>query len=116
MATEIWVNIGSGNGLLPDGTKPLPEQMLTYHQYVKSSGIHLRAILQEIPQPSVTEISLKITYLKFCSNLPGANELKYNWDDIPTPPCSHGCFVITGTLATSVAGMMLYKNFIKRLL
>ena len=28
--TEIWVNIGSGNGLLPDGTKPLPEPMLTY--------------------------------------------------------------------------------------
>ena len=24
-------NIGSGNGLLPDGTKPLPEPMLTYH-------------------------------------------------------------------------------------
>ena len=24
-----WVNIGSGNGLLPDGTKPLPEPMLT---------------------------------------------------------------------------------------
>ena len=22
--TEIWVNIGSGNGLLPDGIKPLP--------------------------------------------------------------------------------------------
>ena len=32
MATEIWVNIGSGNGLLPDGTKPLPEPVLTYHQ------------------------------------------------------------------------------------
>ena len=29
---QIWVNIGSGNGLLPDGTKPLPEPMLTYHQ------------------------------------------------------------------------------------
>ena len=29
MATEIWVNIGSGNDLLPDGTKPLPELMLT---------------------------------------------------------------------------------------
>ena len=26
------LNIGSGNGLLPDGTKPLPEPMLTYHQ------------------------------------------------------------------------------------
>ena len=29
---EIWVNTGSGNGLLPDGTKQLPEPMLTYHQ------------------------------------------------------------------------------------
>ena len=33
MATEIWVDIGSGNGLLPDGTKPLPEPMLTDHQW-----------------------------------------------------------------------------------
>ena len=33
MATEIWVNVGSGNGLVPDGTKPLPERMLTYHKY-----------------------------------------------------------------------------------
>ena len=33
MATEIWVNIGPGNGLLPDGTKPLPEPMLTCHKY-----------------------------------------------------------------------------------
>ena len=27
------VEIGSGNGLVPDGNKPLPEPMLTYHQY-----------------------------------------------------------------------------------
>ena len=33
MATEFWVNIGSGNGLLPDGTNPSPEPMLTYHQW-----------------------------------------------------------------------------------
>ena len=26
MATWNWVNIGSGNGLLLDGTKPSPEQ------------------------------------------------------------------------------------------
>ena len=32
MVTQMWVNIGSGNGLLPDGTKPLPEPMLTHHQ------------------------------------------------------------------------------------
>ena len=29
---QIWVYIGSGDGLLPDGTKPLPEPMLTYYQ------------------------------------------------------------------------------------
>ena len=28
-ASDILVDIGSGNGLLPDGTKPLPEPMLT---------------------------------------------------------------------------------------
>ena len=32
MVTEIWVNIGSGNVLLPDGTKPLTEPILTYHE------------------------------------------------------------------------------------
>ena len=25
MVTKIWVHFGSGNGLLPDGTKPSPE-------------------------------------------------------------------------------------------
>ena len=42
---------------------------------VRSSGIDLR--LQEIPQPSVTEISLKMSYQNFCSNLPGSNELTH---------------------------------------
>ena len=32
MATRIWVNIGSDNGLLYDGMKPLPEPKLTMHQ------------------------------------------------------------------------------------
>ena len=32
MAIGIWVNIGSGNGLLPDSTKPLLEAMLTDDQ------------------------------------------------------------------------------------
>ena len=28
----IWINAGSDNGLLPDGTKPLLEPVLTSHQ------------------------------------------------------------------------------------
>ena len=42
---------------------------------IRSSVIHLRAILQKISQPTMIKISLKITYLKFRSNLPGVNEL-----------------------------------------
>ena len=42
-----------------------------------SSGIHIRAISLEIPQASGTEINLKTTYVKFQSDLPGANELTH---------------------------------------
>ena len=73
MVLENLVNTGSGNGLA------LRHQAITWTNVdlssARCSGIHLSAILQEIPQPSVTEISSKITYLKLCSNLPGANEL-----------------------------------------
>ena len=41
---------------------------------IRSIDIHLRTISQEIPQPSVTKINLKITFLGFHSNLPGANK------------------------------------------
>ena len=41
-----------------------------------SNDIHIRTISQEIPQPSIAKIRLKITYLKFYWNFPGANELK----------------------------------------
>ena len=59
MVTYIWVNIGSGNGLLPDGTKPLPEPMLTDDQWGLKCGIHLRPILQEVLKISTLKMSLK---------------------------------------------------------
>ena len=79
MATGIWVNIGSGNGLWPDGTKPLPEPMLT-DQSVKASDIHI-IISQEMPQQSITKICLKITY-KISFRFPRANVLTHwpLWD------------------------------------
>ena len=75
MVTQLWVNIDSGNGLLPDRTKPLPEPMLT--SSVRSSENHLWAVAQEIPRPAITEINLEIIYVKFLSNLPATNELNY---------------------------------------
>ena len=56
------VNIGSGNDLVPDGTKPLPEPMLTDHQWIQVTFIVGQ---QEMPLPSITKICLKITCLKF---------------------------------------------------
>ena len=61
---------------MPDSTKPLLGPMLTYPS-VSSSDIHVRAISQEIPQPLISKISVKITYLKFHLNLPVASELTY---------------------------------------
>ena len=89
MVTEIWVNIASGNGLLPDSTKPLPKPMLTDHHWSPVIFI-IRAISQEMPQPSITKIYLKITYLKFHSNFPGANE----WIFVNT--CSSNGFLLDG--------------------
>ena len=42
---------------------------------VKSNDIHIRAISQEMPQPSITKICLKITCPKFHSSFPGTTEL-----------------------------------------
>ena len=49
---------------------------------VKSSDINIRAISQEMPQPSTTKIHLKMTYLKFHSRFSGGNELivrQWHW-------------------------------------
>ena len=53
MVTRIWVNIGSDNGLLPDGIKPLPEPNLTIHQQgpiaLISGKFHKRYISRQSP-------------------------------------------------------------------
>ena len=41
------------------------------------NGIHLRAISQEIHESPITKLNLKITYLRFHSNLTGTNELTH---------------------------------------
>ena len=74
MALEILVNTGSGYGLLPDGTKPLPEPMLTYHQQGSMPFIwghyHKKIwIYQSVKQDW--------KFLKSHLDLSGVNELSY---------------------------------------
>ena len=47
-------NIGSGNGLLPDGAKPFPAPM--FKNQVRSCGIYMREILQEMLKISMFAI------------------------------------------------------------
>ena len=56
MAADNWVNIGSGNGLVPDSPKPLPEPMVS----TWFSGTHLTPISQEVLKISIHKISLEI--------------------------------------------------------
>ena len=74
MASEIWVNFGSGNGSLPDGTKPLPEPMLTNDQ----RGV-VAFTWWEFHRKHLRYLSLKWVWnflIWDCSQIPGANELK----------------------------------------
>ena len=73
MATYIWDNIGLGYGLLPDGTKPLPEPMLTSDQ--SGSMTFTWEQSRRVFKLLVCMVSLKITLLKLLPRLSGANEL-----------------------------------------
>ena len=66
-ALHHLVNIGWGNGLVPDGTKPLPEPMLTSGQ---SREISLNAISMEIFLISTTNIWKVYIYIFFSSFYP----------------------------------------------
>ena len=57
MATWIWVNIGLGNGLLPDGTRPPLSKVFC--------GIHRRAISQEVFMNVICTMVSYITLYKF---------------------------------------------------
>ena len=72
MVTHIWVKIGSGNGLLPEGTKPLPEAMLTSSKVIRVTN--LRAISQEMLKNFLCHMCSEITLLNLLPHPPGGNE------------------------------------------
>ena len=69
-----WLNQPQ-SAIMPDGTKPLPEPMLTYHRWGSLAFINLRALsLDDVKKP-INKTRLKIVVLKWHLGLPGANEL-----------------------------------------
>ena len=75
VTTEIWVIIGSGNGLLPDGTKWISEPMLTYISSVEFCGTHQRPISQEVTKISICKMSRKYT----CTWKTASTSLRCQW-------------------------------------
>ena len=63
MALEILVNTGSGNGLLLDSTKPLPEPMLICHQWVPVCP-HQRSISQEVFKISIHILIMNLKHTR----------------------------------------------------
>ena len=82
MATQIWDNIGSGNGSLPDGTEPLPEPKLTYQL-----GLVAFTIYRKWSRYLSLKWIWKITNLELQPHLPGANELTLlgQWSVVSQP-------------------------------
>ena len=74
METYNWVNIGSRNGLVPDGTKPLPEPMLTYQM---CSVALIWEQFHTAHECVIHTICLEIALLKLL-HFPGDNESMCN--------------------------------------
>ena len=78
MATKVWVNIGSGNGLLLEDTKLLPEPMLIL---ISECVIHLGTILQGVPQLLFCTFSLKMILSKLLPYFPLTLQGRHNGRD-----------------------------------
>ena len=61
MSVETWVNIVSGNGLFPDGTKPLPEPMLPYGDLYLSFDNNTNGIAHQSSHYSWTRLKITAT-------------------------------------------------------
>ena len=76
MASEIWVNTGSENDLLIDGTQAIAWNNVELPS-TKPLGIHSRVMFTLILKISIPKFCLKFTRLKSKSYLPGDNELNF---------------------------------------
>ena len=94
MVTESQANIGSGNGVLPEGTKPFPEPNVDLSSVINNVlwYSYENNFICKKPWPSMNEISFKNISLKLHPNLPGDNELKISFD-FESPESSEICHI-----------------------
>ena len=99
MTLKIWVDIGSGNGLLPVNIKRLCEPMLTYHP--KCSVTFTQAISQQVLRMiSICEIGVKIVPSKLVTNVQATNELmclNINYEETYIDQSQHNIYFVIST-------------------
>ena len=81
MVIQILVNIGSGSGLLPGGTKPSPKPMLTYHQRC-SVAFTWEQISQEVLMNLIWNICLEITVFYYHHTSQGPMSQIISWNQM----------------------------------
>ena len=72
MATLIWVKIGSGHGLLPDGTKPV--------DFIIIGAVWHSQISQEVLMNFFRNMCYEMKLLKLLPHFPETNELLMSFD------------------------------------
>ena len=85
-----WINVGSGNGLVPLGNKPLPEPMLT--QIFVTTSHHLDTVSQWDPLLDMKNRNLPVKPqpTKLHNNEPQyTNGYKNKLESYSVPPTSH---------------------------
>ena len=74
VATQICVNMDSGSSALPCSTKPQPELIFTYREYVPVKFIRRQFHkTQETHEPPIVKINFQISSLKFSFIFPQVN-------------------------------------------
>ena len=89
------VNIGSGNGLVPPGTKPLPEPILTRsmspYDITRPQSVTTKSIQLHCDTDSMDGYTVLSSYIIFCTNL-------RQWElEIPSVPIAN--MVLIGWIA-----------------
>ena len=90
LATKIWVNTDSGNSLSPDGTKPLPEPMLTWDYWLSTVYQKMCKICWQKLSIEIFKWSIEIIFSKIFMHLLRGIELKVHMPDYQNCfPCTN---------------------------
>ena len=111
ISRQIWVNIGSGNGLLPGGNKLLPKPMLIYHQQDPVTFIRGKFRQRYLNHISHKNIAWKLLILNFIQISQG-QWVKWRWITLyATRDCWLYLYLLFWHIKTTYGRLYLITGF-----